>query len=45
MKRERHKLAARRPFHQMENPSANIRRICPEDHGQIFLEHKVLNEE
>ena len=45
MKRERQKLAARRPFHQMENPSAEIWRVCTEDHGQIFSEHKVLNEE
>ena len=45
MERGRQKLAARRPFHQVENPSANIRRVCPEDHGRIFSEHKVLSEE
>ena len=46
MKRGRQKLDARRPFHQMENPSANTRRVVySEDHGHIFSEHKVLNEE
>ena len=45
MKRGRQEVATCRPLHQMENPSASIRRVCPEDHGQIFSEHKVLNEE
>ena len=44
MKRGRQKSAARRPLHQVENISANIR-VCPEDHGHILSEPKVLNEE
>ena len=45
IKKGRQKLAARRLFHQTENPSANKRRVYPEDHGHILSEHKALTKE
>ena len=36
MNRGRQTLAARHPFHQMENLPANIRRIRPENRGHAF---------